>query len=287
MSYQELNQYNSPNYTPAASVPAVFGRSRQVTAITIHWWGDPAQNPQFMGVVNYLCRPNGTSSAHVVAEAGRVAWIVNGYDAAWHAGNAVGNATTIGIECNPRASDGDYQTIGELVRDIRKIYGDIPLVPHRSWQNTQCPGNYDLARIDAIARGGSVAPAPKPQPAPAPAPKPASGSTTIQRGADEIHWVVSSGDSLSRICNYYYGESSAATINKVAAYNGIANPSALSVGQKVWIPGPLVWSITAPDSVASVCNYYGISWQWLAARNPNQVSGPNTELYIGNVLRIL
>src|SRR6478752_3078176 len=152
MSYTELNQYNSPNYTAQVDVPAVFGQPRNVQYITIHWWGDPAQKPEFMGVVSYLCRENGNTSAHVVAEAGRVAWIVNGYDAAWHSGSAVGNATSIGIECNPRATDADYQTIGELVRDIRKIYGDLPLRRHSDWINTGCPGVYDINRIDAIAR---------------------------------------------------------------------------------------------------------------------------------------
>jgi N-acetylmuramoyl-L-alanine amidase len=295
MSYQEINHFNSPNYTPAASVPSAFGYKREVKSITIHWWDAPEKRPTFEGTINWLCTPwqqrpgQVQSSCHAVVEAGRVAWIVDGTDAAWHAGNAYGSATSIGVECNPRASDGDYQTIGELVRDIRKIYGDIPLIPHRYWKETTCPGNYDLARIDAIARGGSVAPAPKPAPAPAKpaAPAPASGSTTIQRSTNEIHWVVEKNDSLSRICQYYYGEASTATVAKVAAYNGIANPNALAVGQRVWIPGPMVWSITAPDTVQSICNYYGVSWQWLAARNPNQVSGPNTELYIGNTLRIL
>lgn len=282
MSYQELNQYNSPNYTPAASVPAVFGQGRVVKSITIHWWGDPAQNPQFMGVVSYLCRENGNTSAHVVAEAGRVAWIVDGTEAAWHAGNAAGNATSIGIECNPRASDGDYQTIGELVRDIRKIYGDIPIRPHNSWQSTQCPGNYNLTRIDAIARGASSTPAPKPTPAPAPKPAPAPVNSG-RNPATEMNWIVESGDTLGKIAEYYYGDASYAA--QLAAYNGISNPNSIAVGQRIFINGPIVWNIEAPDSIVSIAAYYGLDADGLAQRNglPNRWA----EIYIGNQLRIL
>ena len=285
MSYQELNQFNSPNFTRGADANSVWGLgARVVKSITIHWWGDPANKPTFENTINYLCRTGGNTSAHVIAEAGRVAWIVNGFDCAWHAGNAYGNTTSIGIECNPRASDGDYQTIGELVRDIRAIYGDIPLVPHRDWQSTQCPGNYDLARIDRIARGQSSNPTPAPTPAPKPNPTP---SGQIIRSTDELNWLVESGDTLSKICNYYYGPSDGPKmVNKVAAYNNI-DANSLRVGQRVWLVGPIVWNIEAPDTVSSICNYYGISWQWLAARNPSQVNGPNTELYIGNSLRIL
>ena len=53
----------------------------------------------------------------------------------------------------PRQSDGDYRTVAELVRDLRAVYGDLPMYPHSRWFNTRCPGTYDLSRIDRIARG--------------------------------------------------------------------------------------------------------------------------------------
>lgn len=168
MTYQELDQWNSPNYTAAANVPSVFGEPRNVKYITIHHWGDPAWGQTFEGVVSYLCdgnRPNPTS-AHFIVEAGRSACIVSPDDAAWHAGSAQGNAESIGIECNPNERDGDYQTIGEVIAYLRGIYGDVPLVPHNHWIQTDCPGTYDLARLDAIARGTSPAPSPSPAPAP-------------------------------------------------------------------------------------------------------------------------
>jgi hypothetical protein len=91
-----------------------------------------------------------------VVQDGLVACIVSPDDCAFHAGNAEGNSHSIGIECRPEATDGDYATIAELIRDLRAIYGDIPLRPHNYWYNTACPGDYDLARLDSLARGTST-----------------------------------------------------------------------------------------------------------------------------------
>jgi hypothetical protein len=104
-----------------------------------------------------------------------VACIVSPDDIAWHAGDWGANVANIGIECNPRATDADYQTIGELVAYLRGLYGDLPLYPHRHWTQTTCPGVYDIARIDAIARGADV----KPQAATGPAPIPAEPAYLI------------------------------------------------------------------------------------------------------------
>lgn len=163
MTYELITQFNSPNYYPAAVVPAKYGQARVVRGITIHWWGLPSTSPAFAGVVAYLCRSGGTTSAHYVVEAGRAACIVDPDNAAWHAGNSTGNATTIGIECNPLCRDGDYQTVGELVRDLRAAYGDVPLYRHSDWKNTACPGTYDLGRINSIAYSTPAPPAPDPE----------------------------------------------------------------------------------------------------------------------------
>lgn len=151
MAYQEITQYNSPNYTPQAQVPYYYGMPRTIDGVTYHWWGDPAQQPQFMGIVNWLCRADGNSSAHVVGETGRVAWIVDAANAAWHAGNARGNATTVGYECNPRLTDGDYETMGEFHYDMEKAYGKrLPIYVHKEWTPTSC-SPIDKNRIRATA----------------------------------------------------------------------------------------------------------------------------------------
>lgn len=165
MAYESITQYTSPNQTP--------GRPWGINKIVIHWWGDPNTHPTFEGVIRTLCSPARGASAHYVVEAGRVACIVDPDNRAWHAGDGIGNGSQgndrgIGIECNPRQSDGDYQTIAELIRDLRKVYGDLPLHPHREFNATACPGTYDLNRLDRLARG-QAAPTPQTQPAHQPA----------------------------------------------------------------------------------------------------------------------
>lgn len=162
MAYQTITKYTSRNFTPASQVPAAFGMPRVIEGITIHHWGSPGQD--FDTVSQFLCVNQTPTSAHCVAEAGRVAWLVNAGDAAWHAGNAWANARTIGIECRPEATDADYQTVAELIRDIRAEYGNIPLFTHGAnhqagytgFASTACPGKYDLARLDRMAGGIST-----------------------------------------------------------------------------------------------------------------------------------
>ena len=168
---------NSPNYTPNALVRGAFGYPRTIDWITIHWWGDPNQGPSYEGVVAWLCNPRSQVSAHdvITGTGSRVAVIVNYSDAAWHAGSATGNATSLGFECDPRCRDEDYEAVAQDVAETWRYYGhEIPLRPHNSWSTTQCPGHYDLNRITARARQiNNPKPAPTPVPAPQPTPVPA------------------------------------------------------------------------------------------------------------------
>lgn len=116
MAYQDITCYDSPNYTPGRG-------GTQVNVIVIHWWNSPDRNPGFEGAIRTLCNPAVGTSAHCVAEAGRVAWIVNAADTAWHAGDYSVNKRSIGIECNPRMSSADLETIAELIANIRRDYG--------------------------------------------------------------------------------------------------------------------------------------------------------------------
>lgn len=151
MAFNWETQWNSPNYTAAANVYATWGRPRTIEAIAIHWWGDPGNNPSYEGVVSYLCRPNGNSSAHIVATGTgrRAACIIDLEDASWATNSA--NPYTISIECDPRCRDEDYDVVAEVIAQLRSIYGYLPLVPHRQFVSTSCPGNYDLDRLERIA----------------------------------------------------------------------------------------------------------------------------------------
>ena len=117
--------------------------------ITIHWWGDTRDRNV---VIATFCNGGKETSAHFIVEAGYVGCVVNPDDIAWACGNWEGNLTSISIECNPRGSDGDYAEIAALIRYLRAIYGDLPLVPHRHWVATQCPGTYDLNRLERLSR---------------------------------------------------------------------------------------------------------------------------------------
>lgn len=156
MAYEYITKYNAPAYTPAAKVREMFGHDRKIESITIHWWSDK-MGQSFDGPISWLTRPDANTSAHYVVEAGRVACLVDPDDAAWHAGSAKGNATSIGIECRPEATDADYQTAAELIAKLRDTYGNLPLIPHKAWKATTCPGRWDLARLDRLARGGASA----------------------------------------------------------------------------------------------------------------------------------
>ena len=167
MAYKYITKHTSPNRSKGR--PA--GKPNK---IVIHYWDRPEVKPKFDGVVSWLCRPNGTSSAHYVVEAGKVACLVSPNDRAWHAG-ALGNPRGIGIECNPRNTAGDRETVAELIADLREAYGNLPLKPHKAYMNTSCPGNWvnyldwlsDRANqiLAARKKGGSsgLSPAPVPQ----------------------------------------------------------------------------------------------------------------------------
>lgn len=183
MSYIYETQYNSPNYTPKDQTKSVWGVERNIQHIDIHWWGDPNTNPSYEGSIATLCNPTRGTSAHYVATGTgrRVACLVSPEDNSW--ATVQDNPYSISIECDPRCRDEDYDVVAELIANIRSAYGDLSLHPHKEFIATQCPGNWDLNRLDALARTkdgsgdwGDVhdinPPAPTPVPIPEPTPDP-------------------------------------------------------------------------------------------------------------------
>lgn len=178
MAYNYLTQFDSPNFSTPSECQGIWGRPRTIEAIAIHWWGDPNTNPSFEGVISTLCNPARQASAHFVATGTgrRVACLVDVPNASWATNSA--NPYTISIECDPRCRPEDYDVVAELVAELRLEYGNLPLVPHRQFVATACPGNYDLTKIDALSKtknaskdfgkstGKQAAPAPTPTPTP-------------------------------------------------------------------------------------------------------------------------
>lgn len=188
-AYTYITKFTSPNQN---------ARNSKVKSITIHHWGSRGQ--KFDNVVNWLCQKRAGTSAHYVVEAGKVACIVDPDRRAWHAGNSRGNHESIGIECRPEATEGDYATVAALVADLRAVYGNIPLKRHRDWTSTACPGVWDIGKIDRLARGvkpsvpavstgGASVPAPKP--------KPAASGKLVEDG----RWGTATTSALQRLLN--------------------------------------------------------------------------------------
>lgn len=150
MSYTIDESLSDTDFTPSGLVGAAFGTPRRYESITVHHWGSFGQT--HMGVVNFFMKPNSPTSAHFVASDSLVHCLVSPQDASWAAGNAYGNATSIHIECRPEATAGDYATIAWLISHLRSIYGNLPLKPHSAWASTACPGQWDLVRLDNLAR---------------------------------------------------------------------------------------------------------------------------------------
>lgn len=184
MAYEYITKYDSPNYSPGRPAGKVDG-------IVIHYWDDPAKKPSFMGVVNWLCRRNGTSSAHYVAEAQKVACLVSPNDRAWHAGPSA-NPRKIGIECNPRMTAGDLETVAELIANLRKTYGNLPLQPHKKYMNTSCPGAYE-GQLTWLSNRANEILAGKPSTSTPSVTKPTTTPTTGGKSIDTLAQEVIAG----------------------------------------------------------------------------------------------
>lgn len=142
MAYNEITNRTSPNKWIGGNT---------IKGITIHWYGDPKTNPTAEGVVNWLCNPASQVSAHfVITGTGRKVWqLVADKDRAWHAMS--GNHSTLGLELDPRCRDSDYDVAAEVIADLWRYYGKLPLYPHKHWVNTACPGKYDMKRLQREA----------------------------------------------------------------------------------------------------------------------------------------
>ena len=186
-AYTYITKFTSPNQN---------ARNSKVKSITIHHWG--ARGQKFDNVVNWLCQKRAGTSAHYVVEAGKVACIVDPDRRAWHAGNSRGNHESIGIECRPEATEGDYATVAALVADLRAVYGNIPLKRHKDWTSTACPGVWDIGKIDRLARGVKPSvPSASTGGASAPAPKPAAPGKLVEDG----RWGTATTSALQRLLN--------------------------------------------------------------------------------------
>lgn len=163
-SYKYITNRTSPNQSSR--------KGRKIQSITTHWWGKPV-GQKIGGVVSWLCNPKARTSAHYVVSGNTVYCIVDPDRKAWHSGSNTGNYTSIGLELDPNASmrASTEKAAAALISDLRSTYGNVPLRKHSSWVSTACPGNWDVGRLDALAKGKGRAENVKPKPTPPPAKK--------------------------------------------------------------------------------------------------------------------
>lgn len=139
--------------TSNTSTRARYGHGSKILGVTIHHWGSDGQKHD--NVVRWLRGRNGgvnnrNSSAHYVVSAGRVTQLAADSVATWHSGNNKGNGTTIGIECRPEMSAGDWATLVELCADLEEKHGSLRYWKHKDWKNTDCPGRYSNKLGDLV-----------------------------------------------------------------------------------------------------------------------------------------
>lgn len=183
------------------------------------------------------------SSNYGVGTDGKIGMYVEEKDRSWCSSNAANDNRAVTIEVasdtkHPYAvNDRAFAALLDLVTDICKRNGIKKLVwstkkadrvnhkngcnmtVHRDYANKSCPGDYLYNRHGEIAaevnRRLGVADT-------APDAGPAQGVTV---------YTVKKGDTLSQIAAKY-----GTTYQAIAAYNGIKNPNAIRVGQKIKIP---------------------------------------------------
>ena len=191
------------------------------------------------------------SSNYGVGTDGKIGMYVEEKDRSWCSSNAANDNRAVTIEVasdtkHPYAvNDRAFAALLDLVTDICKRNGIKKLVwstkkadrvnhkngcnmtVHRDYANKSCPGDYLYNRHGEIAaevnRRLGVADT-------APDAGAAQGVTV---------YTVKKGDTLSQIAAKY-----GTTYQAIAAYNGIKNPNAIRVGQKIKIPAS-----TAPAAV--------------------------------------
>lgn len=183
------------------------------------------------------------SSNYGVGTDGKIGMYVEEKDRSWCSSNAANDNRAVTIEVasdtkHPYAvNDRAFAALLDLVTDICKRNGIKKLVwstkkadrvnhkngcnmtVHRDYANKSCPGDYLYNRHGEIAaevnRRLGVA------------------DTAPDAGAAQCVTVytVKKGDTLSQIAAKY-----GTTYQAIAAYNGIKNPNAIRVGQKIKIP---------------------------------------------------
>jgi LysM repeat protein len=216
-------------------------RNHKIDTITIHCVVGQCTVETLGNIFAHTSRQ--ASSNYGVGTDGKIGMYVDEKDRSWCSSNAANDNRAVTIEVasdtkHPYAvNDRAFAALLDLVTDICKRNGIKKLVwstkkadrvnhkngcnmtVHRDYANKSCPGDYLYNRHGEIAaevnRRLGVA------------------DTAPDAGAAQgvTAYTVKKGDTLSQIAAKY-----GTTYQAIAAYNGIKNPNAIRVGQKIKIP---------------------------------------------------
>lgn len=292
------------------------GRRGRTALLVLHS-GETPLEPGYAASVtrNWLNQPNVEASTHVFAGPETLVRSVNTYMAAWHA--SIANGISIGYEQTGYAAFSAAQWLtpngrNQLDRLAREMAADAKLfgIPlrwlstpevHRALNgdtsvkgfcthaqidpsNRTDPGSqypYQLL-IDTVKAYSGVAPTPAPKPTPTPAPAPTKRKTYPM---SQAHWTVEKGDSLSKIAQFFYSKSDAATVKRIADHMGMKVTDVIRPGETIWVPGPLGWIVEGPDEIRTIAARYGYDPGYLAQLN-GLGWNPDATIYVGNTFWI-
>lgn len=235
------------------------------------------------------------SSNYGVGTDGKIGMYVEEKDRSWCSSNATNDNRAVTIEVASdtyapyKVTDAAYSTLLDLVTDICRRNGktkilwfgdkdktlayqpksnEMVMTVHRWFANKSCPGDYLYNRHGEIAaevnRRLGVADT-------APDAGAAQGVTV---------YTVKKGDTLSQIAAKY-----GTTYQAIAAYNGIKNPNAIRVGQKIKIPAstaPAAWKKGDRVKVLNAVTYDGKPFRtYYDTYDVIQVSGARVVIGVG------
>lgn len=216
---------------------------------------------------------------------GRVGMYVEEKNRSWCSSSSANDQRAVTIECASDAGapyafkDVVYNKLIELCVDICKRNGktkllwfgdktktlnytpasnEMVLTVHRWFANKSCPGDWMYSRMGDLA---AKVTAKLSDTTTTPIVTPATPSV----GSD-IVYTVKAGDILSMIAAKY-----GTTYQKLASYNGIANPNNIHVGQKIKIPNGQASSVLWTPKVGEIVNFTG-NRHYTSA---NAISGPS------------
>ncbi|GAA2364698.1 LysM peptidoglycan-binding domain-containing protein [Streptomyces carpaticus] len=163
-------------------------------------------------------------------------------------GNATLNARSYSVLALLGTKGGPGEQLLQGLADARALLrsngAGAKLWGHSDGISTACPGPQLLAWVRA---GG---------------PRPGNSGGGGGGGGGGVHTVVR-GDTLFAIAARY-----GVTVAQLVAANGIKDAGAISIGQRLTIPGRRTYTVRSGDTLSGIATRYaGVTWQQIASAN--------------------